>query len=89
MNLPVTSGAVASIASAPNCKRRIIQNIGAGDVYLVHDPALTEAQVIAQGIRLKGGADATIGFDEAENNCGYAMYFATPSSSEIRYLDVK
>lgn len=86
MNLTVTSGAIQTIPSVPSSKRRIVQNVGAGAVYWHHDASLTEAQIIAQGLLLPSGA--ALGFDERENNCGYVMVLATPTSSEIRYLDV-
>lgn len=89
MNVTVTNSTVASIPPFPSAKRRIIQNIGAGDVYYHNDANASRATILAEGIRLKGGVDLILLMDENTNQCGAGAYFASTVGSELRYLDTK
>lgn len=81
----ITAGTITKIDEAEGINRRVVQNITAVDVYVTTDPHLSNADVIAKGILLPAGVNASLVVDNL--SAGQALYAAAASNASLRVID--
>lgn len=85
------STAIVNMDANPRAKRRLVQNTGANAAYFTNNKALTQAEVRSEGIRLPGGVDAVVLFEEGKNSPAEPTFWTTADgeTTTIRYLDTE